>query len=376
MPKPLSIATHESFSAATGRQELGTPLDSERLSKAKIAFSCRRVPTDKMKTLVKNVVPRAGDLVLARVLRKRQHPRIELPSGRKASLFVGDEIVVCYGNRYATDQFEAVVPVNLEPCGLVASGGIAAQVLSRCKSIRSATEIAPIGLIADAKGRPLNLSSFSISDKTADAPSPTCLAVAGSSMNAGKTTSAAQLIRGLSKAGYKVGAAKVTGTGSGGDYWKLLDAGACAVVDFTDAGYASTFKVSAASIEKIVVKLTNHLQALGAQVVVLEIADGILQAETATLLTSKTMRDLVNGYLLAVADPLGAVAGSDWMARKGLPLTALCGTLTRSSLATREAAESTGLPILRLAELRSPEIASLLTSSGGELDQPATALAQ
>ena len=43
------------------------------------------------------------------------------------------------------------------------------------------------------------------------------LIVAGTAMNAGKTTAAARLIKGLQRAGLRVGAAKVTGTGAGGD---------------------------------------------------------------------------------------------------------------------------------------------------------------
>ena len=39
-----------------------------------------------------NVVPRAGDLVLARVAGIGHHSGLELAHGRRAALFVGDEI--------------------------------------------------------------------------------------------------------------------------------------------------------------------------------------------------------------------------------------------------------------------------------------------
>ena len=358
---PLPIESHQGFTAArqSGRS---VPLSAERAANAKMAFSCRRVPLQQMQTLINGARPNAGDLVLARVVRKRQHPRIELLSGRKASLFIGDEIIVCYGNRYATDQFEAVVPQDLGPCHLVASGGVAATVLSRTRGVKPATEIVPVGLIGDRQGQPLNLSAFAIAPSPQPYTFPPCIAVAGSAMNAGKTTSAAQLVKGLGLAGYRVGAAKVTGTGSGGDYWKLLDAGACAVADFTDAGLISTFKVSLEKLEQVVADLTEHLQDHGAEVIVLEVADGLLQEETAALLQSATMRQRVSGYLLAVTDPLGVVSARDWMERHDLPLIALCGTLTRSALAVREAINATSLPVLTLRELRTPEIAALVAS--------------
>ena len=85
------------------------PLAAERISTAKAAFSTRRVCFSQATSLLCGQhSPRAGDLVLARVTRLGQHSRIELATGRRARLHIGDEVIVCYGNRYAPDQFEAV----------------------------------------------------------------------------------------------------------------------------------------------------------------------------------------------------------------------------------------------------------------------------
>lgn len=101
-------------------------LNRDRLRKAKAAFSTRRVPKEANKTLItRGVTPKPGDLLLAKVTAIGSHQNVELPSGRKASLVVGDEIILAYGNRYAPDQYEAYVPNTLEPCHLVAAGGLA-----------------------------------------------------------------------------------------------------------------------------------------------------------------------------------------------------------------------------------------------------------
>jgi hypothetical protein len=92
------------------------PLDRARLERAKAAFTTRRVSRAVMATLISGGArPRMGDLVLARVDRLRHHQRIELPTGRKSQMHVGDEIIVVYANRYAPDQFEAYVPSTLGP---------------------------------------------------------------------------------------------------------------------------------------------------------------------------------------------------------------------------------------------------------------------
>lgn len=90
--------------------------DPARRDRAQAAFSTRRIPRDAMRTLVGGTVrPRSGDLVLAIVTRLGQHQRIERPDGRRAALHLGDEIIVAYADRYATDQFESHVPDTLGP---------------------------------------------------------------------------------------------------------------------------------------------------------------------------------------------------------------------------------------------------------------------
>ena len=62
--------------------------------------------------------------------------------------------IVVYADRYAPDQFEAHVPTHLRTTELVATGGVAGSVVSRHRSVRLATRIQPVGLVADERGRP------------------------------------------------------------------------------------------------------------------------------------------------------------------------------------------------------------------------------
>src|SRR3954447_8164165 len=165
----------------------------------KFAYTTRRVDRGAIAAVVaEHQVPVAGDLVLAEVLELGQHRRIELVDGRRASLFPGDRIVLCYGNRYAPDQFEAHVPASLEPCHLAAAGGIAARVEIQHAHMQPATRIAPIGLLHDGAGRRMNVAHYALGPAPLHpGPAPAMIAVVGRSMNAGKTTAAASLVRGL-----------------------------------------------------------------------------------------------------------------------------------------------------------------------------------
>lgn len=115
-------------------------LTARRLKQAKAAYTARRVRREAMSSLITGeVTPHPGDVLLARVDKLGKHKQLQLCDGRRSSLFIGDEIVVAYGNRYAPDQFEAVVPENLNPCHLVAGGGVAALALSWHEAISGPT---------------------------------------------------------------------------------------------------------------------------------------------------------------------------------------------------------------------------------------------
>ena len=157
----------------------------------------------------------------------------------------------------------------------------------------------------------------------------------------------------------------MTGTGAGGDYWQMMDAGACEVVDFTDAGYASTYQLAAQEIEKVFLRLLSHLGSLKTDVIVVEVADGILQAETAALLASQGFSYYCDKLIFAASDAMGAVAGVQWLQSKGLNVHAVSGALTASPLAIRETSTALGLPVLSKQGLSDPILALELLADGG-----------
>jgi len=340
-----------------------TPLDHARLLRVKTAYTTRAVRPEAMTTLLVDAgPPRPGDLVLARVDAIGQHARIERPDGRRATLCVGDEVIVCYGARYAPDQFEAEVPDDLGPCQLVAGGGVASRVHSKHGAMKAATPITPLGLVADDHGRRLNLRDWSLPVITPAAPRPPTVAVVGTAMNAGKTTAAADLIRGLRDAGHTVGAAKVTGTGAGGDAWLFVDSGASTVLDFTLAGHATTYQLPVEEVVEVLHTLVAHLTAAGCDAIVLEVADGLFQTETAALLRHTAFAAAVDRLVFAAADAMGACGGVEVLRACGHRVDAVVGALTASPLAVREAVAVLDVPVLGRADLADPRWASDLLS--------------
>ncbi|MDO7837159.1 DUF1611 domain-containing protein [Sphingobium sp. HBC34] len=361
----MFVETNHHFQADASTSSANLVPDAERmagsaierrLAAARRAFTTRNVSFADVRSLDRSSAPTAGDLVLARVVAIGQHPRLESPAGRREALYPGDEIVVVYGNRYAPDQFDAVVPETLDPCDLVAGGGIAAIMKAKHHKMKNPTRIEPIGLLAGEGDMILNVSSYSKIAATQINPLCKVIVIVGTSMNAGKTTTAATLIHGLNRAGLKVGAAKVTGTGSGGDIWSMVDAGARVALDFTDAGHGTTAGVP---IPQLIEDSLNLIAAVsqGNDVAVIEVADGLFQTETSALLQEPRFAGAIDKVILAAGDAMGAAFGYQWLAAKGLPISLIAGCVGSSPLGLREAACATGLPVATLSELGDPQIA-------------------
>jgi hypothetical protein len=182
---------------------------------------------------------------------------------------------VC-GNRYATDVFEGYVPSGARS-HLLTVGGMIGDVLSSHDALPEPSRLEILGhLLLD--GVPVTTDDGClVADESEERASATTIVVVGSSMNAGKTTTVTSLVRGFNALGLRTGAGKVTGSGSGKDRWSYLDAGARDVTDFLDFGMPSTFGYPIERL-KVTMRAIQARLAASCDVVVLEIADGVLQA--------------------------------------------------------------------------------------------------
>lgn len=196
---------------------------------------------------------------------------------------------------------------------------------------------------------------------------PPVVAMIGTSMNSGKSTALACLVRGLTRAGLRVAAGKATGTGAGGDPGMLRDAGADTVLDFTDFGHASTYRLKHADVVAVFTSLVSELSAGDADAVVVEIADGAYQLETARLLADPVLTEYVDHVVFTAGESLSAVSGVHLLHREGITVAAVSGRLTSSPLATREARAALDVPVIDTMDLCEPEVAVCLLPVPGSV---------
>jgi hypothetical protein len=186
------------------------------------------------------------------------------------------------------------------------------------------------------------------------------IVVLGTSMNSGKTTAAAHAIKGLINSGIRVSAGKATGTGSGADCRHLTDAGAHEVLDFSDCGMASTFLADMADLKRIFSTLLYQLSLSGPDAIVIEIADGLLQRETAMIVGSEWFQEMVDGIIFAAPDSISMAAGIQRLQDRDLRVIAGSGLITASPLLVKEAKSVLSVPVLTPGQLEDPEIIGTL----------------
>lgn len=327
-------------------------------SGAKWSFATRRANRAEAVRLDYDLAAtKPGDLILAEVTRIGSHKRLQLADGRFSALWPGDRIVVACADRYAVDQFDGRACLSPQGADLLAGGGVAGEIVSKHDKIARGTRLAVIGRLADAAGRPLNTEDYAMAPGAPGRP-PLVIAMLGTGMNAGKTSAAAGLVNGFARLSRRVAALKVTGTGSFGDIHEYEAAGAARVLDFTDAGMASTNRQP---IDRLILATDMLLaHASDCDVAIVELADGVSQVETAALLSRPDYVRRFDAAILAAPDAMAARGGLAWLADRGIKPLALSGVLTRAPLAAEEVSRETALPVLCRTELADPSTAAAI----------------
>lgn len=339
-----------------------TPIALNTLDQAKWAFSTRRVARQDAVSLLDMLsYATSGDLVLGRVERIGSHKKIQLAQGRASELYVGDLVVLACGDRYAPDQFEGLAELDPEGADMLAGGGVLGRMRHRHAKMSAPTRVIPLGLLANASGKAINLADYAL-EKVTRPDGLKVVGVVGASMNSGKTTAVAGLAHGLSRAGYQVAAIKATGTGAFGDFNAFVDTGARYVADFTDAGMVSTYRQPLARIEAGLDTLLAHAKRDGCDIAVVELADGVFQKETADLLKKPQVRSGFAGMVFAAPDALAAAGGCAALRAMGVEPAALTGMVSCSPLGAAEAEAATGVQVVTRSALCDPAQANALVA--------------
>ncbi len=304
-------------------------------------------------------VPKVGDVAIFEILSLGKHLTIQGYTGMLNKLMVGDLIMAAFGNRYATEQFEGYVPEQCQQeFHILGAGGTVGWVHSTHAKFSGGgpTRLRIVGYAVDADGQLINTKKMKADTMlpfSGHAASLTKVVLSiGSSMDSGKTTTAAHLVHGLVKKGRKVVFIKLTGTVYTKDRDLSYDLGACQALDFSHFGLPSTYMCSETELLSLYESLLHQALETKPDYVVMEIADGIYQRETKMLLQNATFMQTVHEVIFSACDSLSAVCGVQTLREWDIFPFALCGMFTTSPLLIREVSENVTVPVFTLDKLQ------------------------
>jgi hypothetical protein len=310
-------------------------------------------------------VPEAGDLVYGRIAQLVQHMALENKEGRIHAINEGTRAIFVLGNRYAPDYYEGFVPDELpQQLDLLSRSGIVGRAANRSSMVKDPTQVKVLGYVCDSNGRVINTRSFDrIKPKSKEKSNNRARLILniGTSMNSGKSTTAAACCWALSTMGHKVRGSKVTGTAGLKDILLMEDNGASPVADFSYMGYPSTYMLDESALLDIFNKLDLKFANSPRNFWVVEFADGILQRETAMLLRSDDVRSRIYRLIFNARDAFAAIGGLAILKQElDLVPDAISGICSSSPLGIRELQNYTDLPIFNSIQRDLERLASIL----------------
>jgi hypothetical protein len=295
--------------------------------------------------------------------------RIELGNGRMVELAEGDMIVGAFGVRYATlETVGGWQGIGRDQMMEALTGaGLFGKATSRSTLLPSPPSLIYKGHVLTSKKKAtMRDYAQDVSEREFELP---VVLLVGTSMSAGKTTSAKVIVRLLREAGLVVIGAKLTGAGRYRDILAMQDAGADYIFDFVDAGLPSTV-VSEREYRRALRNLLSRMAAVEADVIVAEVGASPLEPYNGAAAIEEVGPNVrctvlsasdpyaVSGVVTAFGNRPDLVTGLATSTRAGIELVEkLCGieamnVLDRSSLPRLRSLLDERLDLWRLTDIR------------------------
>jgi hypothetical protein len=300
----------------------------------KISSVTKNLRLNHTESLTDRLSTRQGTVLAAQVLHdKSVYDEMELPTGRMSKLKKDDIIAVALGERMALKGFVGHLPKTLKTddvINLLNIGGVAGICTSaNVREVGEPLRIRVLGGI-ERGGKLLNIGQAALFRPASRLKSsiPLIMITAGS-MDSGKTTVAAEIIKTLTRIGMRLAAAKLTGVGAMRDLYKMEDYGVYESVSFVDAGITSTANVDHETVIKVAKGALNHLSRKRPDAILVELGDGIIgKYGVLPILKDPEIQKNVRLHIACARDPAGAVKLAEDCARIGVPVDIISGPIT------------------------------------------------
>lgn len=323
----------------------------------KISSSTKNVSLTREIRVDTAVIPESGYLVAGRIRgEKSVYNTVENCDGRMVRLHKGDILVGTLGHRNALHGYSGVVPEKIQAgdiLNVLNLGGVIGTCTSVNPEVGNPFEFEVLGSVlvfpefGSRQGVPAHIKMNALTAKTSieNAPYVPVIAIVGTSMNAGKTLAASQIVRGLSAQGKKVAACKLTGVSLLKDTLSMKDYGAFTSSSFNDVGVVTTSAETSVSAAR---EIISYLSSTGADVILAELGDGVMgQYGVQEILHDKKVMSRVSCLVLCANDPVGAWGGVQVLKNEyGLKVDVVTGPTTDNDAGTKAISQQLGVPAI------------------------------
>ena len=326
----------------------------KRCTLDKIASVTKRLALDTNAVLGEEIPAVAGTVVAARVLNaKTSYNTLEDVHGRMVALHPGDVIAGALGHRDALYGHAGRVPDSVavgDELRLLNLGGVIGQTDGLSPSMEEPFRLEILGSVLEFPyfgrrvGVPAQVARAALPIRVPDPDElPPLVALVGTSMDAGKTTAAAALVRALVRRNITVAAGKMTGVSLQRDILMMQDCGARPVAIFTDFGVVTTNQSNAVAAAH---GLIAHLAEARPDLIVLEMGDGLLGTYGVdALLSDSVIASAIRSIVLCAQDPVGAWGAQELLRSKyGMDADVVSGRVTDGVAGVRFCNEKLELP--------------------------------
>ena len=227
--------------------------------------------------------------------------KLELSNGRMRGVIGGEFLVGGLGERFATLEVTGSwrnVEDDLK-MSVLTGAGLLGKLTSKSVFLPQLMTVAYAGH-AFRGSQKLTMDHFVKPIEPLPFVTPIILFV-GTSMSAGKTTSARIVTNLFKQAGHKVVGAKLTGAGRYKDILAIKDVGADAVYDFVDVGLPSSICPKAEYQEKLM-QMLSLMAKEKADVAIVEIGASPLEPYNGDI-AIEALREFVKCTILSASDP-------------------------------------------------------------------------
>ncbi len=315
-----------------------------RIALDKIASATKNAGIERDAYISERIIAKEGYVLGLRVLsEKAVYNTLENTHGRMIRLKIGDRIAGALGRRRALHGYSGDVPKKLDVgdrLNILSLGGVVGRCTSYAPDVGRPFNVEVIGAVLRFPylegdiNEPAHIGLNVIPmEKPVERPAP-IIAVVGTSMNSGKTSAACRIIYGLTRQGYRIAAAKVTGVALLQDVLHMRDYGAQQALSFTNAGLVSTGPSTALCAAQ---RIVAHLSKIQPDAIVLEFGDGLLgEYGVQEILSDNEFAGWIRAVVLCANDPVGAWGGVPLLKDQyGLETTVVTGPITDNEVGQR-----------------------------------------